>query len=243
MNACLSNLRQIGHAMAMYRDDYDGTYPYNRFHAPGALEHTSAQKGKYTYVWKNAIRPYIESIDVFACPSNPGSRTIPGLPCPDFWAPRPGQNGEGWEVEPEKRMPISYGLNTCVTTLYPADSPEGRKYGPLREAQVVRAADTIQVAESRLAAANTLVWVLFDGCSAVFTHAAGRVGNFVFYDGHVKSKKWLSTLYPVHENNWELQPIQDPDNRKIKGAPLCESVAPPGPDAKVFQTPACRAYQ
>jgi prepilin-type N-terminal cleavage/methylation domain-containing protein/prepilin-type processing-associated H-X9-DG protein len=247
MSACASNLRQIGHAMLMYVDDYDGTFPYSRFHAPDFMSHISARKGKYTYVWKNAISPYLKSIDLFACPSNPLSGTVPGRPCADFWDPHPGDNGEGWEMEPSQRMPISYGLNTCAITLYPAESALGRNFGPLRWAQVVRPAATIQVAESRLAAANTTLEVLFNNnCSAVFVHPAGRLGNFLFFDGHVTGRKWLSTLYPFSENNWELAPDPDPNNHKIHGPPGCPlfgPTVPPGPDAKVFQTPECQAYQ
>jgi prepilin-type processing-associated H-X9-DG protein len=247
MSVCASNLRQIGHAMLMYADDYDGTFPFARFHAPGIpTSHSSAEKGKYTYVWKNAIRPYLKSIDLFACPSNPRSRTVPGKPCVDFWNPQPGDNSEGWEMELSQRMPISYALNTCATTLYPADSGVGRNYGPLRLVQVPRPADTVQVAESALAAANTQVDVLFAGCEALFVHPAGRMGNFLFYDGHVKGKKWLSTLYPFNQNNWELSPNPDPNNRKISGPPGCPilaSIVPSGPDAKEFQAPLCSAYR
>src|SRR5436309_6778752 len=71
MTACISNMRQIGTALMLYTQDYDETFPYDRFHAPGANSDLAATKGKFTYVWKNAISSYLQSIDVLACPSNP----------------------------------------------------------------------------------------------------------------------------------------------------------------------------
>src|SRR5438128_8863640 len=68
MSACVSNMRQIGSALMMYVQDYDETYPYIRFHCPGG---GGALKGSRCYVWKNAIRPYLKSAEVLACPSNP----------------------------------------------------------------------------------------------------------------------------------------------------------------------------
>lgn len=76
MSACASNERQIGTALMLYVQDYDETFPYIRFHE------WSAEKGKLSYVWKNAIAPYLKNIDVLACPSNPASRTVPGCRIP-----------------------------------------------------------------------------------------------------------------------------------------------------------------
>src|SRR5438093_1575488 len=113
MSACLSNMRQIATALMLYAQDYDETLPYIRFHCPGAT------RGARCYVWKNAIRPYLKSLDVFACPSNPYGRTQPGL----YSDPAtPGSNAEGWEVEPEQRMPISYGMNSCAAPQIAADT-------------------------------------------------------------------------------------------------------------------------
>src|ERR671938_1011679 len=61
MSACVSNMRQIGTSLMMYVQDYDETYPYIRFHAPGVLTDQAATKGKFTYVWRNAIAPYLKS--------------------------------------------------------------------------------------------------------------------------------------------------------------------------------------
>src|SRR5438876_765581 len=74
MAACMSNMRQIGAALMMYTQDFDESFPYIRFHC-------SYEGNRYSrcYVWQNAIRPYLKSLDVLVCPSNPFGRTVPGL--------------------------------------------------------------------------------------------------------------------------------------------------------------------
>jgi len=240
MSACVANMRNLGHALMMYVQDYDETFPYIRFHG------SSAEKGTRTYVWKNAVAPYLKNIDVFACPSNPHSKAVAGVPWKDVFPPPPGSNAEGWEVEPGQRMPISYGMNSCATTWFPADTKEGQSSPPLRMGQLARPAETILIAETLMPWPDTHAGWLWNGdgtCNAVFAHPTGKVGNFIFFDGHVKSKKWLSTLYPMNENNWEINPNPDPKNRTIKGPPGCQYTAPAGPEAKEFQTKECRAYQ
>ena len=239
MTACVSNMRQIGTALMMYVQDYDETFPYCRFHGADAM------MGTHTYVWRNAIRPYLKNLDVLGCPSNPYSRTIPGVPTAGNATPKNGGNAEGWQSEPEQRMPTSYALNSCAITWVPADSKSPPPGPPLRVAQVDRPAETIFISESLWPNADLFgEWLTNkDWCPGVFAHPAGKVGNFIFFDGHVKSKKWLSTLYPVNQNNWVLDPNPDPANLKVVGVNQCNFTAPPGPGAPVFQTPQCLGYQ
>jgi prepilin-type N-terminal cleavage/methylation domain-containing protein/prepilin-type processing-associated H-X9-DG protein len=241
MSACLSNMRQIGTALMVYVQDYDETFPNVFFNGNGNW----GAKGSHTYVWRNAIAPYLKSIDVYACPSNPFSRSIAGMPNVPNAPPRPGSNAAGWEVQPEQRMPISYAMSTCTSTWYTPNTKEGRANPPLQLAQVTRPANTLLIAETQWGNGDVnIFWLMDPGvCPGLFTHPTGRVSNFIFYDGHVKSKKWLSTLYPVNENNWELNPNPDPNNRKINGPPGCNATVPSGPEAKEFQTAACKSYQ
>jgi prepilin-type N-terminal cleavage/methylation domain-containing protein/prepilin-type processing-associated H-X9-DG protein len=239
MSACLSNMRQIGTGLMMYVQDYDETYPYCRFHGADAMLATHA------YVWRNAIRPYLKNLDVLGCPSNPGSRTIPGVSTPGNTFPKNGGNAEGWQSEPEQRMPTSYSLNSCAITWVPADTKSPAPGPPLRVAQVVRPADTIFISECLWPNADMYGnWLTNPSwCPGVFTHQAGRVGNFVFFDGHAKSKKWLATLYPVNQNNWQLDPNPDPANLHIVGASQCDFKVPPDTSAALFQKGPCTGYQ
>ena len=153
----------------------------------------------------------MKSLDVFACPSNPFSRTVAGMPG-TAGNTVPGMNSEGWEVEPEQRMPISYSMNSCASTWYPADTKEGQTSGALRIAQLPRPADTILVAEQKTIWPDTHPAQLWSQCYAIFSHPTGQVGVFIFHDGHAKPRKWLSTLYPITENNWDPQ-LNAPDRK------------------------------
>ncbi len=58
MATCQSNLKQIGLGIMQYTQDYDEKYPMATY----ANGRTS---------WRSAIFPYIASVNVFECPSNP----------------------------------------------------------------------------------------------------------------------------------------------------------------------------
>jgi prepilin-type N-terminal cleavage/methylation domain-containing protein/prepilin-type processing-associated H-X9-DG protein len=251
-SACSSNMRQIGAALMLYTQDYDETFPYVRFHGD-LFFGTQSDRGQRIYGWNNAVAPYLRSIDVLGCPANRFSRTVPGRPASDpKFLPKPGANATGWEVEPGQRMPVSYGMNVCANTWWSADrsKPFPKPPPPLRTAQLARPAGTILICETNSTEACVSPWFLWAACEQMFTHPAGQVANFIFFDGHVKSKKWLSTLYPVAENNWEPGiPNTDPKNRTMRGAPGCDGLAvgdgsvvvPSGPESKEFQTPECLA--
>jgi prepilin-type N-terminal cleavage/methylation domain-containing protein/prepilin-type processing-associated H-X9-DG protein len=232
MTACSNNMKQIGTAMMIYAQDYDETLPQIRF---------TCSNNNHCYVWKNAIRPYLKSLDVLACPSNPYGKSQPG----QFSDPaRPGvTNSEGYRFEPEQRMPISYGMNSCAANHQPADTS---RVPPTRLPQLVRPAETMMVVENqqRPYADMTVHWLWQpDRCEGVFAHST-KMANFIFYDGHVQTKKWMSTLYPFTKNNWQLtDPNLDPNNRRISVLPGCTETIPAGPDAKVFQNPRCQHYQ
>jgi prepilin-type N-terminal cleavage/methylation domain-containing protein/prepilin-type processing-associated H-X9-DG protein len=231
MTACSNNMKQIGTALMMYAQDYDETLPHIRFTC----------KGSRCYVWKNAIRPYLKSLAVLACPSNPYGKSQPG----QFSDPaKPGiTNAEGLDFEPEQRMPISYGMNSCAADHQPADTS---KVPPTRLAQLVRPAETMMVVENqqRPYSDMTVHWLWQpDRCEGVFAHSM-KMANFIFYDGHVQTKKWMSTLYPLTKNNWQLtDPNLDPNNRRISVLPGCTETVPAGPDAKQYQNPKCQHYQ
>src|SRR5438034_6665259 len=104
-------------------------------------------------------------------------------------------------------------------------------------AQIPRPADTLIICESTWGIVDVEGDNLFDACPIIFAHQAGKVASFVFYDGHAKTKKWLSTLFPLNQNNWELNPNPDPNNHKLNGVVGCQAIVPPGPDAPLFQKP------
>jgi prepilin-type processing-associated H-X9-DG protein len=74
-------------------------------------------------------------------------------------------------------------------------------------------------------------------------HQAGKVANFIFFDGHAKSKKWLSTLYPITQNNGKIHDHPDPNNLFIVGEVGCNRTMPPALNTGAFITAPCLAYQ
>ncbi len=76
--SCLSNLKQIGAAVGMYMQDYDGRYPraidpLDRAH-PGLWTRYplfAADIGRFPLV-NEVLQPYVKSKPVFACPADGG---------------------------------------------------------------------------------------------------------------------------------------------------------------------------
>jgi prepilin-type N-terminal cleavage/methylation domain-containing protein/prepilin-type processing-associated H-X9-DG protein len=68
-SSCLSNLNQIGRAVMMYVQDWDGNYPLVHLGMPGepAVHEGENEVGS----WYDEIMPYLKSKDVFKCPSDP----------------------------------------------------------------------------------------------------------------------------------------------------------------------------
>jgi prepilin-type N-terminal cleavage/methylation domain-containing protein len=53
----------------------------------------------------------------------------------------------------------------------------------------------------------------------------------------------MAIVYPLPQNNWEMDPSPDPNRLVLQGVAGCDQPVPPGPNAKEFQTPDCLAYQ
>ncbi len=60
--SCLSNMKQLGVALNMYAQDYDG-----------ALSQTSWEVGslKSKIHWSYLVQPYVKNLQIFVCPSDP----------------------------------------------------------------------------------------------------------------------------------------------------------------------------
>ncbi len=74
--SCLSNARQLGAAIVIYTQDYDGTYPMAAYLAGACVATLNYQ-----------IAPYVESDQLAQCPSDPGAMDQVAMfgfisPCP-----------------------------------------------------------------------------------------------------------------------------------------------------------------
>jgi prepilin-type N-terminal cleavage/methylation domain-containing protein/prepilin-type processing-associated H-X9-DG protein len=76
--SCLSNMKQIGHGLTMYLQDYDDVFPFNWYgRTPDvwwqSLPETGPGSG-LAYKWMDVIYPYVKNEQVFTCPSDSSAR-------------------------------------------------------------------------------------------------------------------------------------------------------------------------
>ncbi|MCX6367325.1 MAG: DUF1559 domain-containing protein [Armatimonadetes bacterium] len=194
--ACLSNMRQLGMGLKMYTQDYDETFPRCSFIG-------------FDYNWRNAIFPYIKSVDVYACPSNPAGRR---------------RDGAGAAFAPGGRMASGYGMNAIATSWVPADWGWGATL--LSEATITAPADLVLIGEANYydPTVDMGYGIIGGTCDQNrayqhFGNAAapnsGTPANWIFADGHAKSLKWKQTIIPLNRNMWEINPSQVPGNRNV----------------------------
>ncbi|NPV47320.1 MAG: DUF1559 domain-containing protein [Armatimonadetes bacterium] len=75
---CVANLRQLGMAMAMYMDDYDGHYPWGVDPAdrylPVIWNDFPYWQSWIPYMWylHEVVNPYVKSREMWHCPSDGG---------------------------------------------------------------------------------------------------------------------------------------------------------------------------
>lgn len=233
--SCLSNMKQIGLAIKMYSVDYDEKYPTIRQYID---PNVGCCNGSYN--WKNEVQPYIKNKQVFACPSN---RSVTFTPGNKTTLASNGQ-GEGWLWESDSIMPISYAMNSTLTTWVPdnyatawAGITGWVNFDPMSDSRLVRPANTIAVGEVVWDDADVHAgWVGVDpsggGCDGGDNNPAernkGLMGhkgsypsgpkknqNFIYWDGHAKWRNIIQTIMPLNKNEWELDPDPNPSNQVL----------------------------
>jgi prepilin-type N-terminal cleavage/methylation domain-containing protein len=181
--SCLNNMKQMGIALTAYLQDWDDTYPPNRFcktAAPCAIENGGLE-GTY-YNWKRALwsTGLIKTANVYLCPSNDNA----------------------WNVS-EQNSCIGdesncVGPNKGVAAL---QLPHGYAYNGafFHEVNGARSAGDIQdpsnliyILESKAGYPDLGDWA----CNSVFAHSDHRE-NWLFADTHAKSLKESQTLTPT----------------------------------------------
>lgn len=65
--SCISNMRQIGLALAMYRTDYDEL----QTESSPDTDLNQLDTCEFSYTWRAAILPYTKNNQIFVCPSAP----------------------------------------------------------------------------------------------------------------------------------------------------------------------------
>jgi prepilin-type N-terminal cleavage/methylation domain-containing protein/prepilin-type processing-associated H-X9-DG protein len=190
--SCLSNLKQIALALAMYNTDYDTRYP-----ASGMLPVTPATAADGTNIVRMLggglsyfTQPYIKNEQLFKCPSDAGD---------NYW----GRNSNWGYSNLFWGRPSSYHYRHCFDAALNGNVQQG-----LAEAAVIAPANTIMLFEAGAFHGEKLP--LYGG-----VHPAGtpqvppntRTFNCAFADGHVKVFR-LNYLEPGwnpnHDMNWIL---------------------------------------
>jgi len=180
---CQSNMKQIGLAMAMYREDYDGRP------VPGWMGIATNQFGETGRIWWQwLLQPYIKNIQLFECPSATGTYFI-GVTGPVSWA-----NGDS-----SYRGETGIGLNWYVPTGGPLTDAG---YWPwLKDSSILRPAEVIVCLETSNAVVGGPNPVLGIPHTTWVNNTVQPQGwyfgrarhnaqmNLLFYDGHVKVMK------------------------------------------------------
>jgi prepilin-type N-terminal cleavage/methylation domain-containing protein/prepilin-type processing-associated H-X9-DG protein len=189
--SCQSNMKQMGISILQYVQDYDEILPrrYTSTASYTYVDSKGATKTSTTISWRKAVQPYIKSLQVFRCPSNPRNDE------PSF----------------SDDIPVSYAVPRVsynVGGAFKDDTTTGQPESvPI--AKIDNTASTIMVIEStalyndvdmensgvtyrtcKVDPANINRGVIYSGHMST--------GNYLFVDGHVKSLKPMQTL-PVKD--------------------------------------------
>jgi prepilin-type N-terminal cleavage/methylation domain-containing protein/prepilin-type processing-associated H-X9-DG protein len=164
-SSCQSNLKQIGLGIMQYTQDYDERY------VPTA---TSLRN------WGQLTQPYIRSIQVFVCPSNPNANT--------------GSMASGGDTSVPV-TPRSYALS------YHIGRPGGAAGNALSLMAISSPSQKVLVSEQLIGEEGS-GWTDWVGTQWENNGFAGHLGtwNVLFADGHVKAMKPSATVTPF--NMW-----------------------------------------
>ncbi|RYG64094.1 DUF1559 domain-containing protein [bacterium] len=176
--ACQSNLKQIGIGMMQYSQDYDEKV---------IVRHLVVNGNPVS--WRALVQPYIKSIQVFNCPSNPGNAAIANYDNGVFTNCY-AMNGE-----------TSPTLGGTPPSNSNGDSQNLAAIGSA--SQVIFAGEIDQVWPWPNLGVNTTNPTTYAG-----RFFKGHLGtsNFLFMDGHVKAMKPIATGTPV--NMWIIEDDQ-----------------------------------
>jgi prepilin-type N-terminal cleavage/methylation domain-containing protein/prepilin-type processing-associated H-X9-DG protein len=142
--SCLSNLRQLGTATMMYKQDYDEAFPYWNWVRQSDVGGDALCKegcGHMENLWINSIYPYTKNSQIYACPSDNA-----------FLTPA---NSEVWWWT--KNSMAAAGMNPAVVNQqigYGVSEPlhfgelYGNGTGPTTDAALEKPAQTLWIADS-----------------------------------------------------------------------------------------------
>ncbi len=202
---CLSNMNQLGLGMIMYAQDYDEYFPGSRIYDPD--QPCEGQDCGQVYGFRTAVYPYIKNYAVFQCPSNPYRNSV--------------------TEEADKNFKVSYAENGDWFNFGLDKSGRSHQPGP-NDSQIDRPADTVMILESLWQDNDLGDWVgrinnppacgwgagFFQHRGNNNTSPIGGLGNWAFFDGHVKALKFPAVFQPqgTAPNRYNLFGFEDGNN-------------------------------
>jgi prepilin-type N-terminal cleavage/methylation domain-containing protein/prepilin-type processing-associated H-X9-DG protein len=172
--ACQSNMRQVGLAIGMYLQDHDDTL------CMASMTDAEWDDGN----WYRVIGPYLRNAQILRCPSRNDVTQVVGA--------FEGSHGYGWNNNGgtyRGGLPWN-GFGTMPSC------PETYHHSFITDSDVSLPAETIIVGDplAKGCSYQAVGWLLdvANEPSKLATHHNGR-GNYLFYDGHVKSLRFEVT--------------------------------------------------
>jgi prepilin-type N-terminal cleavage/methylation domain-containing protein/prepilin-type processing-associated H-X9-DG protein len=212
--SCQSNLKQIGLAFGMYRQDYDETMPTGNNPTNGACDTNLLRTGWEGWI-SNALVPYVKNTGIWKCPSYPVTGTNRndsgrcGNPIPPAYQ--------------DKVYRISYAYNYLGVNANPANTGNNMPGCGSADSACLRPAELAIMWDS------VNPWVDFNGGfwprdiqqflnkNQNYGHWHGEMANFLYYDGHVKTNRFDQLKYQNFFNNPDAHPNF---NRPITSTPF-----------------------
>lgn len=204
-SSCQSNLKQIGLAFNMYRQDYDEMMPRSDAPNDSTCINTLARTGWRGWV-ANVLIPYIKNQQLFRCPSATGGYRTDGGFC-----------GTPPPVAVQNSMVVTnYAYNYLGVQNGTGNTGNAMPGAEFKDAAVVRPAELAIMWDSN----NP--WVDFNGgfwqrdiiqyLNKNYLYGArhSEMLNFLYYDGHVKSNRFDRMTYGEFFN------MQDGDVRRLR---------------------------
>jgi len=186
MTSCASNLRQIGVALQMYKEDHDGIYP--GLLTPGNWDNCR---------WTDRVYPYVKSQQVFHCPSFSNAQYVPGCAHPGLYT-QLNNNGSYDIVSPHIALDIPPSGSSSTETVGPMTVHEAQYLYPSSTILLLDGQDYPYAAVNPGVAPITSIEDLFRR-GVANRHNDGN--NVCFADGHVK---WLSLQRLTQRSLWTL---------------------------------------
>lgn len=167
---CLSNLKQLGNAVEMYKQDYDETFPL-------AFYYDSWGDPNTIHWWMTNLQPYIKNNGILVCPSKSGLLSF----CRQAdWT----ENGG---------IKISYTINDLIT-MWPSVMSDSSLNSPANMLIIWEGGWP----ESNTLDAMDCNWN--SGSSYNYTSYVHNEGfNALFCDGHTKWLRQHSTTYDMYQ--------------------------------------------